>query len=113
VVLIAHGFAGSQQLMRPFAESLAHNSYIAVTFDFPGHNRKPRPLRGGVTDGKKVTTELLEELSTVATFAREQPDGDGRFAVIGHSMASDIVVWLRRATSMSRQRWRCHCSRRS
>ena len=49
IVVIAHGFAGSQQLMQPFAETLARNGYIAVTFDFLGHGRNPAPMRGDVT----------------------------------------------------------------
>ena len=52
VILIAHGFAGSQQLMQPFAETLARNGYIAVTFDFPGHGRNPVPMRGDISEGK-------------------------------------------------------------
>ena len=42
VILIAHGFAGSQQLMQSFALTLARNGYTAVTFDFPGHDAIPR-----------------------------------------------------------------------
>ena len=42
VVVIAHGFAGSQQLMRSFAATLARNGYVAVTFDFAGHAAIPR-----------------------------------------------------------------------
>ncbi len=49
VVVIAHGFAGSQQLMQPFAETLARNGYVAVTFDFLGHGRNPVPMRGDIT----------------------------------------------------------------
>lgn len=41
VVLIAHGFAGSQQLMQPFATTLAHHGFVAITFDFPPY-RRPR-----------------------------------------------------------------------
>jgi pimeloyl-ACP methyl ester carboxylesterase len=92
VVVIAHGFAGSQQLMQPFAVTLARNGYIAVTFDFLGHGRNPVPMRGDVTDGKAITSALLRELGGVATFSRTLPDSDGRIAVLGHSMASDIVV---------------------
>jgi pimeloyl-ACP methyl ester carboxylesterase len=92
VVIIAHGFAGSQQLMQPFAETLARNGYIAVTFDFLGHGRNPVPMRGDVTEGETITAELLKELDQVATYARGLPGGDGRLAVLGHSMASDIVV---------------------
>ena len=47
VVVIAHGFAGSQQLMQPFAVTLARNGFLALTFDFPGHGRNPVPLQGG------------------------------------------------------------------
>ena len=92
VIVIAHGFAGSQQLMQPFAETLARNGYIAVTFDFLGHGRNPMPMRGDVTEGNTITGELLAELTEVVGFARKLPEGNGRVGVLGHSMASDIVV---------------------
>ncbi|WKA30422.1 dienelactone hydrolase family protein [Bradyrhizobium roseum] len=92
VVLIAHGFAGSQQLMQPFAETLARNGYMALTFDFLGHGRNPTPMRGDVTEGKTITAALLAELTDVAAAARKLPGSDGRLAALGHSMASDIVV---------------------
>lgn len=92
VVVIAHGFAGSQQLMQPFAETLARNGYIAVTFDFLGHGRNPVPIHGDITEGLTITDALLKELTDVAASARAQPENDGRLAVLGHSMASDIVV---------------------
>ena len=90
VVLIAHGFAGSQQLMQSFALNLARNGYVAVTFDFPGHGRNPEPLTGSITDIDGATRTLVESLRSVGDFARRL--GDGRLAVLGHSMASDIVV---------------------
>ena len=92
IVVIAHGFAGSQQLMQPFAETLARNGYITVTFDFLGHGRNPAPMRGDITEGKAITAALLQELGAVAAWARKLPGSDGRIAVLGHSMASDIVV---------------------
>jgi len=91
-VVIAHGFAGSQQLMQPFAVSLARNGFIAVTFDFLGHGRNPQPLKGSITETEGATTALIEEFAEVAAFARGLPASDGRLAVLGHSMASDIVV---------------------
>jgi pimeloyl-ACP methyl ester carboxylesterase len=99
VVVLAHGFAGSQQLMQPFAETFARNGYIAVTFDFLGHGRNPIPMHGDVTEGKAITSALLEELGQVARYARTVPDSDGRIAVLGHSMASDIVVRFAQANS--------------
>ena len=91
-VVIAHGFAGSQQLMQPFAMTLARNGYVAVTFDFDGHGRNPEPMRGDITKETGVTDTLLAELGRVADFAQALPQSDGRLAVLGHSMASDIVV---------------------
>jgi pimeloyl-ACP methyl ester carboxylesterase len=94
--VIAHGFAGSQQLMQSFALTFARNGYTAVTFDFPGHGRNPTPLTGSITDPRGATRTLTAELARVASFAR--PLGDGRLAVLGHSMASDIVVRFAEAT---------------
>lgn len=92
VVVVAHGFAGSQQLMQPFALTLAQNGYIAVTFDCLGHGRNPQPLRGSITDANGATKALVDEFGQVAEFAQTIPGGDGRMAVLGHSMASDIVI---------------------
>ena len=97
VIVIAHGFAGSQQLMQPFAETLARNGYIAVTFDVLGHGRNPVPMHGDITEGKTITAALLKELTAVAASARKLPGSDGRLAVLGHSMASDIVIRLAQA----------------
>ena len=62
IVVIAHGFAGSQQLMQPFAETLARNGYIAVTFDFLGHGRNPasdaRRHHGGQDDHRRSTRRI-------------------------------------------------------
>ena len=90
VVVIAHGFAGSQQLMQSFALAFARNGYVAVTFDFLGHGRNPAPLAGSITEEQGATRALVEETAEVAAHARTL--GDGRLAVLGHSMASDIVV---------------------
>ncbi len=90
VIVVAHGFAGSQQLMQPFAITLARNGYVAVTFDFPGHGLNPVPLTGGLADAEAMQHDLVDSIDKVAAFAR--PLGDGRIAVVGHSMAADVVV---------------------
>lgn len=89
-VLIAHGFAGSQQLMQPFAVTLARQGYTAVTFDFAGHGRNPNPLTGNITREDGATRTLVNETARVAALAKAL--GDGRLAVLGHSMATDIIV---------------------
>ena len=90
VIVIAHGFAGSQQLMQPFAVTFARAGYIAVTFDFRGHGRNPDPLAGSITEVSGATTTLANQTAEVAAFAKGL--GDGRIAILGHSMATDIVV---------------------
>ncbi|WP_029030857.1 alpha/beta hydrolase [Salinarimonas rosea] len=89
-VVIAHGFAGSRQLMQAFAVTLARNGYVAVSFDFAGHGRNPRPLAGSIVEEDGATRRLVAETVAVAEAARIL--GDGRLALLGHSMASDIVV---------------------
>ena len=90
VVVVAHGFAGSQQLMQPFAATFARNGYIAVTFDFAGHGRNRMALGGSLVEIDGATQALVDETARVADHVRDF--GDGRLAVLGHSMASDIVV---------------------
>lgn len=95
VVLIAHGFAGSQQLMQPFALTLARNGYVAITFDFPGHGRNAAPMTGGLADQNeslRVLLKAMEEMGAYASRVAGTGDVPGRYAVVGHSMASDIVV---------------------
>jgi len=90
VVVIAHGFAGSQQLMQAFAHTFARNGLIAVTFDFLGHGRNPGPLAGSITEIDGATRNLVAQTTEVVAFARKL--GDGRLGILGHSMASDIVI---------------------
>jgi dienelactone hydrolase len=95
VVLIAHGFAGSQQLMQPFALTLARNGFVAVTFDFPGHGRNSAPMLGGLADQALSQQTLLTAMDEMGRFAQGLAGAEGgsaRYAVVGHSMASDIVV---------------------
>jgi len=92
VIIVAHGFAGSQQLMLPMALTLARNGYVVITFDFAGHGRNPTPLSGGIVDLAESTQVLLGEIDKVVRFARTLPDYDGRLALVGHSMASELVV---------------------
>ena len=96
-VIIAHGFAGSQQLMQPYAVTLARNGYIAVTFDFPGHGRNPQPFVARLEDEARRVGVLLGALEQVAEFAAGLPGGDGRLGLVGHSMAGDVL--LRYATT--------------
>jgi len=90
-VVIGHGFAGSRQLMQPFALTLAASGYRAITFDFPGHGDHPAPLKGEIGTDRRVDL-LLESLSKVVDHARTLSQGERPLALLGHSMAGDIAV---------------------
>ncbi len=92
VVVISHGFAGSQQLMQSIAISFARNNYIAVTFDYLGHGRNPKPLGGDVTDIEGSTRLLLKQTGEVVDYALSLTTANSGLALLGHSMASDVVV---------------------
>lgn len=92
VVVISHGFAGSQQLMRSYALSLARRGYLAITFDYYGHGRHPQALRGDITRIEGATQMLVGQTGDVVDYALTLPGTTGELALLGHSMASDIVV---------------------
>jgi dienelactone hydrolase len=91
-VIIAHGFAGSRQLMEAYALTLAQAGYVAVSFDFEGHGRNPTPMSGDVTRVDGTTQMLKREIGRVTDAVLALPGVDGRVALLGHSMASDIIV---------------------
>ncbi|WP_375551113.1 alpha/beta hydrolase [Rhodophyticola porphyridii] len=92
VVVIAHGFAGSRQLMHPYQLTLARAGYITVSYDLQGHGRNPLPMSGDVNSIDGTTRLLMEEIGRVTDAALALPGADGRVALLGHSMASDIIV---------------------
>lgn len=83
-VLVAHGYAGSKQLMLGYAHVLAHSGYAVMLWDFGGHAANPAPLERG----------SLEQNIEIATAALvEQPEVDPtRLALLGHSMGSGAVM---------------------
>ncbi len=91
-VVIAHGFAGSRQLMKPYALTLAQAGYVAVSFDFLGHGRHPDPMSGDVNAIEGTTQLLMDQTAEVITHALSLDGVDGRVALLGHSMATDIIV---------------------
>jgi dienelactone hydrolase len=92
VVVIAHGFAGSQQLMLGFAQTLARAGYVAISYDLEGHGKNPVPMSGDVASVDGTTRLLIQELDRVIDASLALPNTDGRLAIVGHSMASDIIV---------------------
>lgn len=92
LVVIAHGFAGSQRMMQAYALTLARNGYLVVTFDFPGHGRNPVPFVKAVLDPEARVARLTDALRDAIDWGLAQPQADGRLALLGHSMAGDILA---------------------
>lgn len=84
-VVIAHGFAGSKQLMLGYGYTLAHAGYAAILFDFDGHGANSARLTG--------SEALQKDISAAAAALVAQPEVDrSRLALIGHSMGSGAVM---------------------
>lgn len=99
LVVVAHGFAGSQQMMAALATTLARDDYLALTFDFAGHGRNPSPMPGGVKDMATSARALTAEVDAALDYARMRPEFKGKLALLGHSMASKLVVGAAMARS--------------
>lgn len=83
-VLVAHGFAGSKQLMLGYGHVLAHAGYGVMLWDFDGH---------GANGTRLQRYELQQNLDVALQALLEQPEIDSdRLAVLGHSMGSGIAM---------------------
>jgi pimeloyl-ACP methyl ester carboxylesterase len=92
VVVVTHGFAGSQQLMQPLALTLAASGYTAVTFDLPGHGRNAAPMSGGMADPERSMNTLLTAIDAASQWASRMAPAGAGVAMVAHSMSSDLVV---------------------
>ena len=92
VVVVAHGFAGSRQIMQAYSTDLARAGYRVWAFDFLGHGRHPQPMSGDVDSLDGTTRMLVEQTRTVVEAAKDAEDWGGAVALLGHSMATDIII---------------------
>jgi len=92
LVVVAHGFAGSRQLMQAYSLSLAQSGYAVLAFDFEGHGRNRVPMSGDVTAIDGTTALLIAETRRVIAAGRALPGVTDGIALLGHSMATDILV---------------------
>lgn len=88
-VVVAHGFAGSREMMQAYGLTLAQAGYRVHMFDFEGHGAHPLPMSGDVTRIEGTTQRLMDQTLAVIDDVAE---GDAPVAVLGHSMATDVLV---------------------
>ncbi len=90
--IIAHGFAGSKELMTGFGVELARAGITAYLFDFPGHGQSPVTLPNDISS-PRIAQNNLDALHEVVTYVRthmvanQPPD----IILLGHSMGSVAV----------------------
>ncbi|MEM6595753.1 MAG: alpha/beta fold hydrolase, partial [Pseudomonadota bacterium] len=91
-VIVAHGFAGSRQMMDQIALSLARQGFLVASVDLPGHGRNRQPLLPDVTRIEGTTAQLVDAVARVADALVAREDTRGPVSYVGHSMATDVVI---------------------
>lgn len=85
-VIVAHGFAGSKQLMYGFGYALVRAGYGVMLLDFDGHGA----ARGRLD---RAGDALQRNLAAAYASLAAQPEIDpARIALLGHSMGSGAVM---------------------
>lgn len=88
LILVAHGFASSERMMRGFALTLAHAGYDVVAWDSKGHGRNPHPFPAEVR-----YAGLLNDAETALAQAQAfLGGGRSQVAILGHSMGSGVAL---------------------
>ena len=91
-IVIGHGFAGSKEMMRQIAYDVANAGSNAVLFDFIGHGSNQHKLVNQPTEITGTTKQLVNQLSDIIKFVYEKFGNEISISLVGHSMASDIVI---------------------
>ena len=91
-IIIGHGFAGSKEMMRQIAYDVANAGSNAVLFDFIGHGSNQRKLVNQPTEITGTTQQLVNQLSDIIKTIYEKFGSEISISLVGHSMASDIVI---------------------
>ena len=87
-VVIAHGFAGSREMMQGYGLMLAQAGYRVHLFDFEGHGAHPVPMSGDVNSIDGTTRKLMAQTQAVI----DAVAGNDPVALLGHSMATDVLI---------------------
>ncbi|SHJ62384.1 Alpha/beta hydrolase family protein [Palleronia salina] len=94
-VIVSHGFAGSRQMMHALSLSLARTGLGVISIDSIGHGRHPGVLSPDVTRIEGTTAQLVDQMGPVIAAAPGPV-----VALLGHSMATDIILRAGRAAGI-------------
>ncbi len=94
LAVVAHGFSGSRAMVQALALNLARGGYRVTTLDFPGHGDNPDRLSAEFVDPEGATRQLENTISAVIDAELRRTGNQAPVALIGHSMATDIIIRL-------------------
>lgn len=92
LVVVAHGYGGSRQMMRAISTTLAQGGVAVANIDLLGHGRHHVPMSGDVTRLDGATARLVDQVVATTTVLRDRDDIEGPVSLVGHSMATDVAV---------------------
>jgi len=98
-VIVAHGFAASRTMMEAFSLSLASAGYRVFALDFPGHGENREFLSPDISAIDGTTRQLVSTVRSVVDGVAAGGDDGRPIALIGHSMATDVIIRLARQDS--------------
>jgi dienelactone hydrolase len=91
VAVVAHGYAGSKEVMTTFCVELAKQGVTAYCFDFPGHGSSPEIFDPN-TALSGAQSQLTDTVGAVVDYAlQNMPRRDAKLVLIGHSMGTAAV----------------------
>jgi len=90
--IICHGYAGSKEMTRQLAFDISNAGSNAVIFDFIGHGSNSQKLVNNPTELSGTTQQLVDQLIGIINFLKTKYGSEIKINLIGHSMASDIVI---------------------
>ncbi|NRB35399.1 MAG: alpha/beta fold hydrolase [Rhodobacteraceae bacterium] len=99
LVVMAHGFGGSRQMMDQLAVSLARQGMAVASLDLPGHGRNTARLSPDITRIDGTTAQLVQVVDRVTDALMLRSDSLGPVSFVGHSMATDVVIRAAQARS--------------
>lgn len=89
-VIVAHGFAGSREVMQPWGYAMARRGFDTYVLDQPGHGDSDRPLPPWQSaDDTGLGENLIAVIDELVAAGRAEP---GKIALIGHSMGGAAVT---------------------
>ncbi|MGP3697567.1 alpha/beta hydrolase [Rhodobacter sp. NSM] len=96
LAVVVHGFGGSRQMMEAISLTLARAGMAVVSFDFHGQGRSVVPMSPDAFPDEQgssgTTVQLVRQTLEVIEAAEALPGVQGPAALVGHSMATDILV---------------------